>query len=259
MRHLSSNMRARAAELYRLGSVHDVRVTPACEHMTDSEHIDDHKAEFYGLVAQLSNATLRRTLDSRHERGSFGLMNSGRRPARDINSSRSLHRLMTCTLQDDAVGVILDNPELVGMVDEYLYHLKPIDQTMHRDAGQMLNGGVHTAVEAMQNTYEVLTSANLRLSEEQLIDSWRTVLDQARLGVREFLALPGIYHDMTEREEVFELSEDDIAVFCAHAIRVPAKLDYIVERETIGCPVTFEPALVREFWVWYVGLRASVG
>ncbi len=259
MSELSSNLRARAASLYRMQSVHELQLTSACPHLEAGEHIDSHKDELYGMLAQICNRSLAQTLELREQRGKYGLMAPGTRFAKQLPSERHLHRFMIATLGHDTANVQEEIPELVNECNEYLQHLNTTtDPTVHPSVERIMAAGIHTAKEAMDMTYSTLSGDGLRLNVRELKASWRTVLDLTRLSIKELIVLPTLSSPEVYRHAIFNLDESNIASFCVNGLRSTDGVGNIPDRTTIGCPVSFEPVLVRELWDWYVDLRSEV-
>lgn len=259
MAELSSNPRARASTLYRMESVYPLDITGECSEIEPGKHIDSHKDRLYGMLAVLCNRALAETLELRTVREPHGLLAPGARCARTLPSKRHVNRLMTVTLEFDAADIQDKYDDFVSECDDYLSHLhSTADPTMHPNVRLMMRGGIATAIEAMDMTYTTLTGEQFALDDDELKSSWRSVFDQTRLGIKEFVMLPTVSSYEETRTAVFEINESNIANFCVAGLRSTESLQNIVDRETIGCPISFEPALVRRLWEWYVELRAEV-
>lgn len=259
MAELSSNPRARASTFYRKESVYTLDATDKCSQIDPTEHIDSHKDSLYGMLAVLCNKPLAETLELRASRGPLGLLAPGARLVRSLPSKRHLNRSMSATLEFDAANIQDEYKEHVAECDRYLAHIHAMsDPTMHPNIGLMMRGGIATSIEVMDMTYTTLTSEHFALSDDQLKASWRSVYDQTRLGIKELIVLPTVSSFEETRNAVFEIDESNIASFCIAGMRSTENLQNIVDRSTIGCPVSFEPALVRELWNWHVDLRAEV-
>jgi len=167
---------------------------------------------------------------------------------------------MIATLEHDALDMFDVYSELVDECDEYLRHLHAAsDKTMHPTTRLMMSGGIMTAVMSMDMTYSTLSDDTHRLDAEALKASWKVVYDQTTLGLKELIVLPMLWSPEEQRDAIFDVDESNIASFCAEGLRSVDRLKNIPDRTTIGCPISFEPELVRELWSWYVDLRGRVG
>lgn len=229
-------------------------IVAACREQSfssDSQHIDFHKPELYAMLALLVNESARTTLAMRPFRGELGLITTGSRVVCKLPPS--VGDVMFRTLSHDAFTVSEEYIEVTEELDSLLQHVNKIDRTSHVDTAGILSGGLHTMIAQFDQLYSDVKKGIVPPQSDDFASYWQILLDQSRLGVAELISLD---HAQDTRTELYTLSASGAARFCAHAIQLSNSAQHLPARTTIGCPISFEPALLRDLWEWYVDLRA---
>lgn len=218
--------------------------------VTDSDHIDFHKPELYAMLSLLVNETARTALEMRSERGELGLIGTGNRCVNKLPSNVGMAMLRT--LSQDASTTADTYREVVVELSPFLAHMNKFDKTSHKFTGHMISGGLQTMITQFDSLYEDIQQGLVQPLEADQATYWRILLDQSKLGIAEIISLD---HPNQAHDEFYMTASDGTARFCAHAIKLTDGAKSIPKRDTIGCPISFEPALLRDLWQWYVDLR----
>ena len=253
MKPISANPRARTAELYRMGFYADYEaMSTACSEQNfanDTEHINFHRPELYAMLSQLVNETVKTSLDLRQMRGDYGLVLPG---GRAVTTLRNVSRLMHEALCHDSQSIIEELAEVVDEVNPLLLHLQAIDKTSLGSVESILSGGTNTMLSRFDNLYWSLERRGIALDNDTPNRQWMALLDQTKLSIPELVSLD---HYSAHHGELYEIATDGTVRFCKDAIQLVNDTKQIPERDTIGCPISFEPTLLKELWQWYVELK----